>query len=290
MEKYIYQTPMTGTSSTSSQDSVLIKKSRHWSIINSITQILQMYRHHVDKIIQWLVHRSTQFVTNQLFTWHSIWSYTSIRDYCSKQEGDILVANSDIEFPMSSSDSVNEGVVMCIPRFLSRVPKTWLSGGSTSRCCIRMRRCRWMRTTLGHLTNRCRSFLGGRALPIPNCFSLFLKSGSVTFFFLAGTGALPPRFLASINSLQAFLWRTKEGRHQWCVEFIRSLLHFIYLSEPENSSKNPQQFTMLPVAVKHPLPLYCKLATILASLFFSVADREKSYTIIIFLYLFGLET
>ena len=140
-----------------------------------------MYRHHVDKIIQWLVHRSTQFVTNQLFTWHSIWSYTSIRDYCSKQEGDILLANSDIEFPMSSSDSVNEGVVMCIPRFLSRVPKTWLSGGSTSRCCIRMRRCRWMRTTLGHLTNRCRSFLGGKALPIPNCFSLFSKSRSVTF-------------------------------------------------------------------------------------------------------------
>jgi len=28
---------------------------------------------------------------------------------------------------------------------------------------------------------------------------------------------------------------------------------------------------MLPVAVKHPLSLYCKLATILASLFFSVA-------------------
>jgi hypothetical protein len=72
---------------------------------NIITQILQLYCHHVDKIIQWLVQRSTQSLP--ISCSHDIvLGPTSIRDYCSKQEGDILLANSDIELPMSSSDSL----------------------------------------------------------------------------------------------------------------------------------------------------------------------------------------
>jgi len=67
-----------------------------------------------------------------------------------------------------------------VPRFLSRVRVNWLSAGGTLRRCLRMRRWRWMRTTLGHLTKRWRSFLGGRAPPIPNCFGLFSNSGFVT--------------------------------------------------------------------------------------------------------------
>jgi hypothetical protein len=68
-----------------------------------------------------------------------------------------------------------------VPRFLSRVRVNWLSAGGTLSLCLRTRRWRWMRTTLGHLTKRWRSFLGGNAPPIPNCFGLFSNSGFVTF-------------------------------------------------------------------------------------------------------------
>jgi hypothetical protein len=36
-----------------------------------------------------------------------------------------------------------------------------------------MRRWRWMRMTLGHFTNWCKTFLGSSAPPMPNCFGLF---------------------------------------------------------------------------------------------------------------------
>jgi hypothetical protein len=79
------------------------------------------------------------------------------------------------------SDMMNELRCRYIPRFLSRVRVNWLSAGGTLRRCLRMRRWRWMRTTLGHFTNLCRSFLGGSAPPMPNCFGLFSNSGLVTF-------------------------------------------------------------------------------------------------------------
>lgn len=68
-----------------------------------------------------------------------------------------------------------------IPRFLSRVLVNWLRAGGTFNRCLRILLCLWILTTLGHFTNLCKSFLGGRAPPIPNCFGRFSNNGFTTF-------------------------------------------------------------------------------------------------------------
>uniref|UniRef100_A0A5B6ZGY8 CCR4-NOT transcription complex subunit 4 n=1 Tax=Davidia involucrata TaxID=16924 RepID=A0A5B6ZGY8_DAVIN len=57
-----------------------------------------------------------------------------------------------------------------------------------------------MRTTCGHFTNRCRSFLGGSAPPIPNCLGRFSNKGFTTFsgFFFAAV-TFPPFFGAILR-------------------------------------------------------------------------------------------
>lgn len=72
-------------------------------------------------------------------------------------------------------------VVWSIPRFLSRVLVNWLSAGGTFKRCLRILFFLWIRTTLGHFTNRCKSLFGGKAPPIPNCFVRFSNSGFTTF-------------------------------------------------------------------------------------------------------------
>ena len=60
------------------------------------------------------------------------------------------------------------------------LPMDRQGGGGTLGRCLRMRRWCWMRTSLGHLTNRWRSFLNGSAPPMPNCFGLFSNSEFTT--------------------------------------------------------------------------------------------------------------
>jgi hypothetical protein len=101
-----------------------------------------------------------------------------------------------------------------IPRFLSRVRVNWLSAGGTLRRCLRMRRWRWMRTTLGHFTNRCRSFLGGSAPPMPNCFGLFSNRGFVTFSCNQPKPTqlnytLQPWHLAHLKEEHAWVWHLR---------------------------------------------------------------------------------
>ena len=84
---------------STSQDNLLIEKSRHPRIINSITQILQLYCHHVDKIIQWYVQiNSVRYQSVVHMTMYLVLHLFET----GKQDGDILLVNSDIEHPMSS--------------------------------------------------------------------------------------------------------------------------------------------------------------------------------------------
>ncbi len=72
------------------------------------------------------------------------------------------------------------------PRFLSRVFVNWLSAGGTLRRWFRTRRCLCILTYLGHFTNLCKSLLGGRAPPIPNCLGRFSNKGLATFATFSG--------------------------------------------------------------------------------------------------------
>lgn len=84
-----------------------------------------------------------------------------------------------LDYYITQATSNHNGWVL--PRFLSRVLVNWLSAGGTFKRCLRILFFLWIRTTLGHLTNRCRSLLGGKAPPIPNCLVRFSNSGFTTF-------------------------------------------------------------------------------------------------------------
>ena len=135
--------------------------------------------------------------------------------------------------------------MLCIPRFLSRVRVNWFSAGGTLRRCLRIRRWRWMRTTLGHLTNRCRSFLGGSAPPIPNCFGLFSKSGLVIF------SCTKPNTTKSVHNIQ-----------QW---------HLTHL-EKERGGAQHILFSSWPA------PAPCHLASGPADLIQGLSTLHQSYT------------
>ncbi len=106
------------------------------------------------------------------------------------------------------------------PRFLSRVFVNWLSAGGTLRRWFRTRRCLCILTYLGHFTNLCKSLLGGRAPPIPNCLGRFSNKGLATFATFSG---------ACISVSQSVIYchetpRKKQPRVQTPAPVTNSLL------------------------------------------------------------------